>query len=172
MSVPKVDGQHVSSWYFSSIFSIEGRSWSWRFSVGSLGSLSGAPVVDLGPLSEPPCSFDSSSKPFSKPSSIEALIDPKIDLRNLFRTKHWSIRKSIEIEAEEFALKKRSPPSMGVKYREKSSSETNIPTWKHYRAKPFGGENEQFSRTSVVQSKIVMKSHRSKKKRKALELRL
>ena len=25
-------------------------------------------------------------------------------------------------------LKKRSPPSMGVKYREKSSSETNIPT--------------------------------------------
>ena len=43
---------------------------------------------------------------------------------------------------------------MGVKYREKSSSETNIPTWKRYRAKPFGGENEQFSRTSVIRSEI------------------
>ena len=43
---------------------------------------------------------------------------------------------------------------MGVKYREKSSSETNIPTWKRYRAKPFGGENGQFSRTSVIRSEI------------------
>ena len=43
---------------------------------------------------------------------------------------------------------------MGVKFPEKSSSETNISTWKRYRAKPFGGENEQFSRTSVIRSEI------------------
>ena len=43
---------------------------------------------------------------------------------------------------------------MGVKFPEKSSSETDISTWKRYRAKPFGGENEQFSRTSVIRSEI------------------
>ena len=43
---------------------------------------------------------------------------------------------------------------MGVKFPEKSSSENNISTWKRYRAKPFGGENEQFSRTSVIRSEI------------------
>ena len=43
---------------------------------------------------------------------------------------------------------------MGVKFAENSLGHNDISTWKRYRAKPFGGENEQFSRTSVIRSEI------------------
>jgi hypothetical protein len=55
---------------------------------------------------------------------------------------------------------------MGVKFPENSSSENKNPTRKHYRAKPFGGDSAPFSRTSVLQSEIVLKSHLSVKKTK------
>ena len=43
---------------------------------------------------------------------------------------------------------------MGVKFPEKSLGHSKISTWKPYKTKPFGGENEQFSRTSVIRSEI------------------
>ena len=43
---------------------------------------------------------------------------------------------------------------MGVKFPENSLGHNEISTWKPYKTKPFGGENEQFSRTSVIRSEI------------------
>ena len=43
---------------------------------------------------------------------------------------------------------------MGVKFPENSLGHSEISTWKPYKTKPFGGENEQFSRTSVIRSEI------------------
>ena len=47
---------------------------------------------------------------------------------------------------------------MGVKFPENSLGHNEISTWKPYKTKPFGGENEQFSRTSCFMLKIEPKS--------------